>query len=188
MNCITILILFNFSVQYIEIPLYKNYNSYEIHLLMGKQKEQIRLELNMDINFLLYRNNIIDSDSEIQQLNDSNRITIKEGNIKFKKNVSSFTFISIDNAPYTLSRVPFYYILNQISFSDSFPLAYRFDELSLSFIHQLYYDGYIAYKQFGIFYDLHNEKATLFIGGYDQNRFNSTFKYEVLSLVKFTSV
>ena len=40
---------------------------------MGKQKEQIRLELNMDINFLLYRNNIIDSDSKIQQLNDSNK-------------------------------------------------------------------------------------------------------------------
>ena len=73
MNCITVLILFNFSVQYIEIPLYKNYNSYEIYLLMGKQKEQIRLELNMDINFLLYRNNIIDSDSKIQQLNDSNK-------------------------------------------------------------------------------------------------------------------
>ena len=159
------------SSKIITIPLTSGLGGYEIILYIGNSTHQKQFQLNMEIDYLHIKYSSpssIEMGTMVYYPVGQTNMTVIESSSSF---VATSKFYLTENKSYFMDNFPFILLINCDYFlfrANYFPLSFKYQNESYSFIHRLYNDNVISNRGFGILYDKKIEKAKLYIGGYEE--------------------
>ena len=164
---------------YIELDVYENYGTYDLLVRIGSRSYWKMLELGMSMEFLyICVHDLNERDPEIHFTNEKVNISISNTNLQLEKVYSSIYFNkqgTTDNIfdnnvnvsyGFHLPSIPLLYSkIALVSTFDTFPLAYKYTNESLSIIHLLKHNKHINTLSFALHCNYKQHKGTLYLGG-----------------------
>lgn len=156
-----IIIRFSFQKKIISLPLTESYGTYDIFIKLNEKNDDKQFELDMACDFLW-----VDYPkyfTEDEPLGDLRNFIIRNKSYPFQE---SLTNLSFKKGTIEVLQFPlFQFKGDAISNFDTFPLSHSYRNESLSIIQRFINYGLIESKAFGLYYNLTNQNATLFLGG-----------------------
>lgn len=153
----------------IKVPLFKNYETYDMKIRHGSSPNMKSLELNMNAEFIFISFiSLLEQDPEIKEQGEEMPMNINNQNVEARMVISNF-YLN-DHQKTKVKDIMWYYITDDSDLTDfdSFPLAYSCNNKEFSVIHSLYQNKLIDHQGFGILIDTVMENGTLFLGGFDK--------------------
>lgn len=159
----------------IPLSLTESAGTFDIFIEVGNNNQFQHLELDMSIDFMWVSIQNF-KEEDVIRVAEKDKLIIGQSEVEGNKYISNMTFTSFDEDDInniTLYNFPFYYLTRRtIRSFDSFPLSFKIQNESYSFIHYLYNKHFINHKKFGLHYLLDKGNGTLYLGGLPENVLN----------------
>lgn len=168
----------------IKVPLFKNYETYDMKIRHGSSPNMKSLELNMNAEFIFISFiSLLKQDPEIKKQGEDMPMNINNQNVEARMVISNF-YLN-DHQRTKIKDIMWYYITDDSDLTDfdSFPLAYSCNNKEFSVIHSLYQNNLIEHQGFGILLDTVMENGTLFLGGFDKEIVSEQYEYKYLTQI-----